>query len=538
MEERLSDVKLKLIGRRCGDGRRYNLPSASEVAALIVRDFDEPLGDRDILVETQMGKLKCINQLNPAYLALHYPLIFPYGEDGYREDISFSESKSNSVGIKKLRFEMYKDLHDALLRSETNPSTQGKRTILPSTFTGGARYMIQNYQDAMAICKWVGYPDLFMTFTCNTKWPEIVRFVEELRGATCYDDISIFNGVQCHSFRDACYALGLLNDDKEYIDGIVEASHWTSTQSLRVLFATLSSSDSTRQLEVVWESCWTYLSDDILYKQRNLLHHQELELNEDKIKSHGLVEIEKLLRSYGKSLRGFQSMPFPSDEYFQSSRNSLIHDEMWFDRRVLFREYHNLLNNLNDQKRQIYNSIMTVVDFEYERDSLCIWIWRYWKNIFLENSVCMLEIKWRNCFERIAYLLHPGGRTAHSCFSIPFNPTEESTCNIKQGSPPAELIVKSKLIIWGEAPMTHKFCFEALDKIMKDIIRFVNPSSLHMPFGGKTVVFGDDFRQILPNLGSDEEYAEMKKISDWIANLGDGKIEKANDGYATIDIPD
>ncbi|XP_074567143.1 uncharacterized protein LOC141823815 [Curcuma longa] len=128
----------------------------------------------------------------------------------------------------------------------------------------------------------------------------------------------------------------------------------------------------------------------------------------------------------------------------------------------------------------------------------------------------------------IASLLLPGGRIAHSRFAIPFNPNEESTCNIKQGSPLAELIVKAKLIIWDEAPMTHKFCFEALDKSMKDIMRFVNPLSLHLPFGGKTVVFG----------GSDEECAKMKQFSDWIANLGDGKIGEPNDGYATIDIPD
>jgi hypothetical protein len=49
---------------------------------------------------------------------------------------------------------------------------------LPATFVGGARYMIQNYQDAMAICSWAGYPDLFITFTCNHKWPEIVDFLK------------------------------------------------------------------------------------------------------------------------------------------------------------------------------------------------------------------------------------------------------------------------------------------------------------------------------------------------------------------------
>ena len=30
-----------------------------------------------------------------------------------------------------------------------------------------------NYQDAMAICRVYGPPDLFVAFTCNTKWREI-----------------------------------------------------------------------------------------------------------------------------------------------------------------------------------------------------------------------------------------------------------------------------------------------------------------------------------------------------------------------------
>ncbi|CAH9075003.1 unnamed protein product, partial [Cuscuta europaea] len=31
----------------------------------------------------------------------------------------------------------------------------------------------------MAICRWAGYPDLFITFTCNPKWPEITRFLKK-----------------------------------------------------------------------------------------------------------------------------------------------------------------------------------------------------------------------------------------------------------------------------------------------------------------------------------------------------------------------
>ena len=33
--------------------------------------------------------------------------------------------------------------------------------------------MVQNYQDAMAICRSYGPPDMFITFTCNPKWQDI-----------------------------------------------------------------------------------------------------------------------------------------------------------------------------------------------------------------------------------------------------------------------------------------------------------------------------------------------------------------------------
>ncbi|QHO43495.1 uncharacterized protein DS421_5g163260 [Arachis hypogaea] len=200
-KESNSTIKLRLLGKRGKDGRRYNLPSTDEVAALIVGDFDIDKTDRDIVVETQSGRLQRINQLNPAYLGLQYPLLFPYGEDGYKEDIPLNKrhhnrgkgrqeflvdgysmiesSRLNYIRSdqEKLRCEMYKGVKEAVLNGETTPSSCGKRIILPSSFTGGPRYMIQNYQDAMAICKVVGYPDLFITFTCNPKWPEVEDFL-------------------------------------------------------------------------------------------------------------------------------------------------------------------------------------------------------------------------------------------------------------------------------------------------------------------------------------------------------------------------
>ena len=56
-------------------------------------------------------------------------------------------------------------MRDAVVRGDTSRKSLGKRIVLPATFTGGPRYMIQNDQDAMAICRWAGNPDLFITFT-------------------------------------------------------------------------------------------------------------------------------------------------------------------------------------------------------------------------------------------------------------------------------------------------------------------------------------------------------------------------------------
>ena len=32
--------------------------------------------------------------------------------------------------------------------------------------------------DAMTVCKNFGFPDLFITFTCNPKWSDITRYVK------------------------------------------------------------------------------------------------------------------------------------------------------------------------------------------------------------------------------------------------------------------------------------------------------------------------------------------------------------------------
>ncbi|XP_076951428.1 uncharacterized protein LOC143624770 [Bidens hawaiensis] len=138
---------------------------------------------------------------------------------------------------------------------------------------------------------------------------------------------------------------------------------------------------------------------------------------------------------------------------------------------------------------------------------------------------------------------------------------------MERGSDKAELLKKTKLIIWDEAPITHKHVFQALDKSCKDVLKS------NSFFGGKVVVFGGDFRQILPVIkkGSRQQIVntslcssyiwhhcrvlklirnlrltigppstdieETKKFSKWLLDIGEGKVGGPNEGTAKIEIP-
>jgi hypothetical protein len=226
-----NDLKLKLINKRRADGRPHDMPSATEVAALIVNDSEVNRKGRDVIVQYKDMRPRRISENHPKFMAMQYPLLFPNGEDGYRQNIPYivregAKFKRKHVTMLEyyayrlqqrtnqsmhllmcekltlqyivdalacilqyrldwirrhqgsLRTELYAGLQDAIERGDTRADQVGKRILLPSSFTDSPRYKAQNYQDAMAICRWAGYPDLFVTFTCNTAWPEIQSMLQ------------------------------------------------------------------------------------------------------------------------------------------------------------------------------------------------------------------------------------------------------------------------------------------------------------------------------------------------------------------------
>lgn len=92
----------------------------------------------------------------------------------------------------KLRVDTYSGLADALRATANEANVRvGKLVVLPSSFIGSPRNMVQNYQDAMAIVRKFGKPDLFITFTCNASWPEITTSIHSYETANNRPDIVV-----------------------------------------------------------------------------------------------------------------------------------------------------------------------------------------------------------------------------------------------------------------------------------------------------------------------------------------------------------
>jgi hypothetical protein len=69
----------------------------------------------------------------------------------------------------KIRADVYNGLTDTLIREDVLAANLGRRFVLPSSFTGGDRFMQQLFQDSMAIIRYFGKPTFFITFTANPR---------------------------------------------------------------------------------------------------------------------------------------------------------------------------------------------------------------------------------------------------------------------------------------------------------------------------------------------------------------------------------
>uniref|UniRef100_A0ACD5ZBE1 Uncharacterized protein n=1 Tax=Avena sativa TaxID=4498 RepID=A0ACD5ZBE1_AVESA len=403
-----------------------------------------------------------------------------------------------------------------------------------------------------------------------------------VKGATCYADIRTYEGITYRLFKEACAARGLLGDDAEWYRAFDEAVVWGFGRRLRQLFVMMLMYCGVKSEREFFERYWVHLADDLQYAVRLARRDPKYEVPVEQLRDMLLSELSEVFLKNGSRITDFNLPPKSTYEgVFHANR--LIQEEMAYDSADLAEKANGLYARLNACQRSAFKRIVRCVvkkDLGFYFVSGFggtgkTFLWNAIVSYLRGQQLIVLTV----ASSGVASLLLPGGRTAHSRFKIPFSIDETSVCEIKRGSHLADLLRQTSLIIWDEALMTNRMCFEALDRTLRDILSADDALLADIPFGGVVVVLGGDPRQILPVIeggsraqivssavtnsplwrsitilhlkenmrlavpgASNALQQEIALFSDWVLSVGEGKLPAVvhgNDPPSNwIDVPD
>ncbi|XP_072146336.1 uncharacterized protein [Setaria viridis] len=430
---------------------------------------------------------------------------------------------------KEIRADLYQGLLDSIHAGQDRGDAVGKRTVLSSSFIGGPRDKMRRYLDAMALVRKYGKPDIFLTMTCNPNWEEITNELEvgqtpqdrpdlvvrvfrakleemkkellekhmlgkvkaytyvvefQKRGTTCYEDLRTVDGQILPSFREAAEKRGLIEADNTLDDCLTEAELFRMPSSLRRLFATILVFCEPHDIRALWNNHIEAMSEDYRRNCKNAKMVEQMVL----------INIREMLQSMGKDIRSF---PLPEINEQNDTKDNTPREITEEANIEVDPDDMELPKHLNDEQKAAYNEILTAID----RDEGGLFFVdgpggtgkTFLYRALLATVRGQGKIALATATSGVAASIMPGGRTAHSRFKIPLRIDDGAICSFTKQSGTAKLLQTASLIIWDEASMTKRQAIEALDKSMRDIMDIPN-----LPFGGKTVVFGGDFRQVLP----------------------------------------
>ncbi|XP_072081211.1 uncharacterized protein [Arachis hypogaea] len=148
---------------------------------------------------------------------------------------------------------------------------------------------------------------------------------------------------------------------------------------------------------------------------------------DDELKNLYLIEIEKILKSNARSLRDYQSMPYPEMSDVRLFQNKLIEEELAYDTNDLTHTNLYTEQKMTHQQRLVFDEILNAVItdsggfyFLYGHSGCGkIFIWNGLSSAIRSRRKIVLNV----ASSGIASLLLPGGRMAHSRFSIPITIT-------------------------------------------------------------------------------------------------------------------
>ncbi|CAN7050018.1 unnamed protein product [Brassica rapa subsp. trilocularis] len=326
--------------------------------------------------------------------------------------------------------------------------------------------------------------------------------INVVRGPKGFEMMKVVGDVAFEEYKEACFARGLLDDDKEWHEAIEEPSYWATGRQLRRLFVIILVYCQVISPLKLWDHTWKFLAEDILYLKRKEFHFPNLELEDEQLKHYTLLELEKLFKEHNQSLADYTDMPKPDQATLTELNNTVLQQELNYDAQKEAETHAILFSAMNEDQRIVYDAVLKSVTDQSGGLFFVYGAGGTGKTYLYRTIIAKLrsasKIVIPVATAGIAALLLPGGRTAHSRFKLPLNLDDRTMCNITRGSNLALLISKTDLIIWDEAPMAHRQAFETLDRSLRDLLSNEDPSAADKPFGGKTVLLGGDFRQILP----------------------------------------
>ena len=119
-------------------------------------------------------------------------------------------------------------------------------------------------------------------------------------GATSFEDLRTHQGTLYPTFREACIAYGLLEDDNEWHQCLEEAKHMAMGHQMHHLFVTILKDCSPANPTDLWQTLGINICDDL--KRHPILLARNAEPPEEEILDYGLYLIDQLLRQSGKTL--------------------------------------------------------------------------------------------------------------------------------------------------------------------------------------------------------------------------------------------
>ncbi|RYR19939.1 hypothetical protein Ahy_B03g064909 [Arachis hypogaea] len=140
------------------------------------------------------------------------------------------------------------------------------------------------------------------------------------KGCQTFADIQSVDGVVHDTYKQACYAIGLLQDDKKFIDAINEASSWASPSYIRRFFAMLLMSNNIIRPDICFVTFIFSVVDLGFERFAN------------EIMSTTLAKIEELLQLNGRTLKEFSDLPFPDLLDSVEPRDTVFLDELNFNK--------------------------------------------------------------------------------------------------------------------------------------------------------------------------------------------------------------